>query len=171
MNLGALLGVDASELLKAKGTAEGIAADLRAIRRALEAAAGVPNEDAVPPVRARVPYIEVVKWDRDLAILAAKPEYTTGPGAPESVPIDFNPGDGRRQTVDLEVVTGAPSMNGTLTNLGDSLVLVRYLGARDEWSRYAELPPGATIEHVWATRRIDLVSLGHQAGKVQVIAR
>lgn len=168
MNLAALLGVDASELLKAKGAAEGMAADLRAIRRALEAAAGVPNDDTIPPVRARVPYIEVVRWEKDLTRLVTYPEFTTDA---DPQPIAFTANDGRRQTLDLEVTTGAPSLNGTTTNLGESLVLIRYLGARDEWSRYAELPPGATIEHLWATRRIELVSLGHQAGKVQVIAR
>jgi hypothetical protein len=169
VNLAALLGVSPAEVLNVKSATEGVARDLSAIRRALEAAVGVPNDDLVPPLRARVPYIEVVRWDPDLSLLVDQDEWTTTGDV--VVPIELSPNEGRRKRVDLELATGSASMHGTITNLGEATVLARYLGQRDEWSRYAELPPGATIEHLWATRAIELVSLGHKAGKVQVIAR
>lgn len=171
MNLASLLGVDASELLKAKGTAESMARDLRRIAETLEADHGIPAEGSIAPVRSRVPHIEVVTWARDPQLwLAQRPwAYAADRETPE--PVEFGPGDGRRQRVEIETATGRPSPNGTTSNIGDSLVLVRYLGTRDEWSRYAELPPGSTIEHLWTTRTIELISLGHEAGKVQVIAR
>lgn len=166
MNLAALLGVDAAELLKAKGAADGMARDLRRIAEAIEAQNGVPPEGTPAPVRGRVPFVSIVEFPQDLGA----PDVILGPANAGGREVRYSPSSGRTYRVPIEQRTGRASLRGHVANLGSVAVLARFEGVRGEWSDFIEVPAGATLDYTWATRAIDLLAISTAAARAQVVA-
>lgn len=166
MNLANLLGVDASELLGARKSAEGLARDVRRIAEAIEADRGVPPEGTPPPVAGRVPFVAIVEFPEDLDA----PDVILGPASSGGREVKYSPNDGRTYRVPIEQRTGRASLRGYVANIGGAAMLARFEDIRGEWSDFIEVPAGATLDYTWAVRAIDLLAITTAAARAQVVA-
>lgn len=164
MNLANLLGVDASELLKARGTAENMARDLRRLVDSMQAQVGAVPAEAVPHSRARTPYMRTIQ-------LTASGMATT-PILADDGSLDFGAVAPARARVDLEVTLGRPATRGHVRNIGAHPLLVRFRGPADDWSAYYELQSGQELDHsAWMVSALEVATLGPLDARAQVLAQ